>query len=150
MRIRFPDGREIGAVNPATANLLHLMELKQQTREFSEDGKGLGMRALSAMKRRALDHQLATEAEESAAREAGRKLQEIEPPDDAELWTAVVLFLSRRAAGDRVGFLDAADVVVSEIEVIPEPGDQGPGEADPTTPGSGGPATPDPGTGPGE
>jgi len=149
VRIGLPGGREIEAVNPATANLLHLMELKQQTKEWSEDGKGLGMRALSAMRRRSLDYQLAFEAEQKTAAEEGRDPVEPDPPDDADLFTAVVLYLSRRAAGDRVSFLEAADVRMSELVMIPDPGDEGPGEADPTTPGSDGPATPEPGPVPG-
>jgi hypothetical protein len=144
VRIRFPDGRELEAVNPATANLLHLMELKQQTKEWSEDGKGLGMRALSAMRRRSLDYQLVFEAEQKAAADEGRPMVEPDPPDDADVWTAVVLYLSRRAAGDRLSFLEAADVRMGELAMIPDPGDEGPGETDPTTPGSGGPATPEP------
>ena len=149
MRIQLPGGREIEGVNPSTANLLHLMELKQQTKEWSEDGKGLGMRALSAMRRRSLDYQVAFEAEAKAAAEEGRVPVEPDPPDDGDLFTAVVLFLSRRAAGERVSFLEAADVRMSDLVVIPAPGDEGPGEADPTTPGSDGPATPAPDPDPG-
>jgi hypothetical protein len=43
------DGREYAAVNHSNASLLHLMELKQQTRDFSDDGQGLGMAALEAI-----------------------------------------------------------------------------------------------------
>jgi hypothetical protein len=44
------DGREYAAVDHSNASLLHLMELKQQTRDFTEpNGKGLGMAALQAI-----------------------------------------------------------------------------------------------------
>lgn len=144
MRIRLPDGREIQAVNHRTAHLLHLMELKQQTREWTDDGKGLGMRALSVMQRCHLQYQIAVEEEQKAAEDSGRDPQPIDPPDDLEIWMVVVVFLSRRAAGDKVSFAEAADVGIDDVVAIPEPGDQGPGEVqDPPTPGSGGPVTPD-------
>jgi hypothetical protein len=57
------------------------MELKQQTRDFTEDGKGLGMAALQAIGA-------------SAAAQA-----EGEVPENADLWMAVMVFLTRRAAG---------------------------------------------------
>jgi len=141
MRIRFPGGREIEAIDPSAANLLHLMELKQQTRAFTDDGKGLGMHGLSAMRRRSADYRRAMEAEAAAAKEEGRDPVELDPPDDADLWMAVLLFLSRRAAGDRVTFLEAADVCVQDVVAIPDPGDEAPEKEDPMMPGGGGPAT---------
>jgi hypothetical protein len=123
------DGTEYQAVNYQTASLLHLMELKQQTRDFVPGG--LGMHALEAMHRAGREHQAAVERGE-----------DVGAPDDADLWMAVCLFLARRAAGERIGFLEAVDVRLGSIEVVMEPGDEA-DPADPQTPGSGGPATPE-------
>jgi hypothetical protein len=120
------DGREYPAVDHSNASLLHLMELKQQTRDFTEDGKGLGMAALQAV------------GASAAARADG------EVPENADLWMAVMVFLTRRAAGEKVTFLEAIDVPLGSIEFLPEPGDEpGQVEADPTTPGPDSPATPE-------
>jgi hypothetical protein len=120
------DGREYPTVTHENASLLHLFELKQQTRDFTEDGKGLGMAALEEIGRQA-----------TAAQAAG------ETPDDVDLWSAVVVFLSRRSAGDKVTFLEAIDIPVASLQSIPEPGDEAPSEVDPTTPGPDSPATPE-------
>jgi hypothetical protein len=57
---------------------------------------------------------------------------------------AVMVFLTRRAAGEKVTFLEAIDVPLGSIEVVTEPGDeQAPAEPDPTTPGPDSPATPE-------
>lgn len=134
------DGREYPAVNPATANLLHLMELRQQSREFTEDGKGLGMRALNEMKARGADYQ----RQRDAAKAAGESEDDVPPPEDMDLWMAVCLFLSRRAGGDRLTFPEAADVRMADIGVVPEAGDELAADApDPTQPGSAGPETPE-------
>ena len=133
-------GREYPAVNPGTANLLHLMELRAQTREWTEDGRGLGMRALEAMQRRGAAHQRIVESMQAQ----GRPVEDLEAPEDAELWMAVLLFLARRGAGEKVTFAQAADVPMGEIEGVLEPGDVKAGdEPDPQSPGSGGPATPE-------
>jgi hypothetical protein len=120
------DGREYPAVTHETASLLHLMELKQQTREFTEDGKGLGMAGLSRLA-----------GVTKAAQDAGAI------PEDADLWSAVVVFLSRRGAGEKVTFLDAIDIPLASLQMIPEPGDEPEEEPDPTTPGPDSPATPE-------
>jgi hypothetical protein len=120
------DGREYPAVDHSNASLLHLMELKQQTRDFTEDGKGLGMAALQAV------------GASAGARADG------EVPESADLWMAVMVFLTRRAAGEKVTFLEAIDVPLGSIEFLPEPGDEpGQVEADPTIPGPDSPATPE-------
>lgn len=94
-------GREYPTVDRSTAQLIHLMELRQQTRAWTEDGKGLGMQALD---------RLETEAKED---------------DDAKLLAfAVLLFLSRRAAGDKVTFEEAAAVAFDDVEIVKEPGDE--------------------------
>jgi hypothetical protein len=119
-------GREYPAVDHSNASLLHLMELKQQTRDFTEDGHGLGMAALQAIGASA-----ATQAEG-------------EVPENADLWMAVMVFLTRRAAGEKLTFLEAIDVPLGSIEFLPEPGDQaGQVEADPTSPGPDSPETPE-------
>lgn len=121
-------GRDYPAVNHATASLLHLMELKQQTKDFTDDGKGLGMSALEAIGRSA-----------AAQGEAGQT------PENADLWMAVMVFLTRRGAGEKVTFLEAIDVPLASIEVITEPGDEATaGEPDPTTPGPASPVTLEP------
>ena len=134
-------GREYEAVNYKTASVLHLMELRQQSREFTDDGKGLGLKALEQMQRRGAAHQREIER----AQAEGLDVAEVESPDDADLWLAVCLFLCRREAGEKLRFLEAVDVPMGDIEVVPEPGDETPGqEPDPQQPGSGGPATPAP------
>jgi hypothetical protein len=55
-----------------------------------------------------------------------------------------VVFLSRRAAGEEVSFLDAIDIPVASLAMIPEPGDEPEEESDPTKPGPDSPATPEP------
>jgi hypothetical protein len=120
------DGREYPAVDHSNASLLHLMELKQQTRDFTEDGKGLGMAALQAV------------GASAGARADG------EVPESADLWMSVMVFLTRRAAGEKVTFLEAIDVPLGSIEFLPEPGDEpGQVEADPTIPGPDSPETPE-------
>lgn len=124
LRIR---GIDYPLVTHQTAELLHLMELKVQSRPFSEDGKGWGMDALQAI------------ADGSAA-----AAKNGEPAADAYMtYLAVITYLTRRGAGEDLKFADALRVPVSEIEPIIEPEDEAPaGEAvDPTTPGDG-PATP--------
>jgi hypothetical protein len=56
---------------------------------------------------------------------------------------AVMVFLTRRAAGEKVTFLEAIDVPLGSIEVVTEPGDESVAEPDPTTPGPDSPATPE-------
>jgi hypothetical protein len=120
-------GREYPAVDHSSASLLHLMQLKQQTRDFTEDGKGLGMHALQAIG-----------ASAAAAQAEG------EVPENADLWMAVMVFLTRRAAGENVTFLEAIDVPLESIQVVSEPGDEASAvEADPTTPGPDSPETPE-------
>jgi hypothetical protein len=119
------DGREYAAVDHSNASLLHLMELKQQTRDFTENGHGLGMAALQAIG-----------ASAAVAQAEG------EVPENADLWMAVMVFLTRRSAGEKVTFLEAIDVPLGSIEVVTEPGDEAaPAEPDPTTPGPDSPAT---------
>jgi hypothetical protein len=121
------DGREYAAVDHSNASLLHLMELKQQTRDFTDDGNGLGMAALQAI------------GQSAAAAQA-----EGEVPANADLWMAVMVFLTRRAAQEKVTFLEAIDVPLGSIQVVAEPGDeQAPAEVDPTTPGPDSPETPE-------
>lgn len=120
------DGREYAAVSHDNASLLHLMELKQQTRDFTDDGLGLGMHALQAI------------GQSAASAQA-----EGEVPVNADLWMAVMVFLTRRASGEKVTFLEAIDVPLGSIEVVPEPGDEARAEPDPTTPGPDSPVTPE-------
>lgn len=122
------DGREYDAVNHENASLLHLMELKQQTRDFTDDGLGLGMHALQAI------------GQSAAAAQA-----EGEVPVNADLWMAVMVFLTRRASGEKLSFLEAIDVPLGSIAVVTEPSDEPEPavEADPTSPGPDSPETPE-------
>lgn len=106
MRISIGD-REWPAVSPLKAELLHLMELRQQTQDFHPGG--LGMKALQAL-----------HAEVMEARQAG------EEPDEYTgfVFLAVMLFLSRRAAGEQLTFREAIRVPAAEIRVVPDEGDE--------------------------
>ena len=131
MKLRI-QGKEYPLITPDSAHLLHLMELKAQSRDVSPDGKGLGMSALQKMKDEAGDAARAGEAD----------------ADVGILWLGILAFLTRRAAGEVVTFREAIDIPLSAIEAVPEDGDEqqdatGEGEADPTTPAPAGPATPD-------
>lgn len=135
------DGREYQAVDHNTAQLLHLMELQQQGREYVEGG--LGMSALSRMEREGRTYNRAMKAYQEA-RERGEEAEEPLVPDAALTMMAVTVFLTRRGAGDAVSFADALRVGMSTVVQVPEPTDAtapGGDEPDPTTPGSGGPAT---------
>jgi hypothetical protein len=122
-------GREYPAVDHSNASLLHLMDLKTQTAKLGlgPGGKGLGMAALQSIGVSAVASQAAGEV-----------------PDDADVWMAVMVFLTRRAAGEDISFVDAIDVPLGSIEVVPEPADETPAEVDPTKPGPDSPETPEP------
>lgn len=123
-------GAEYPLVTPQGADLLDLMELKQQSKPFSDDGKGWGMNALL---------RLGQDSTESAKRGDTDF-------DSYVLWMGVLVFLSRRKAGDQVTLRDALRVPLDEVESVPEAGDEVPdeeGEADPTIPGPVSPATPE-------
>jgi hypothetical protein len=112
------NGREYPFVNHQTAQVLHLMELRQQTRAWTEDGKGLGQKALQRL------HDQAVRAGDAA------------DVDDAMLAFAAFLFLTRRAAGDKVSFEDAAAVAFADVQVVKESGDEPADEPQgPTAPG---------------
>jgi hypothetical protein len=121
------DGREYPAVTHANASLLHLMELKQQTRD-------------SHPRRPGPRHGRAR-----GDRPGGRGgTGERRDAPNADVWFAVLVFLSRRAAGEKLSFVEAIDVPFGAIEVVTEPGDEAQvAEADPTTPGPDSPATPE-------
>lgn len=100
-------GREIQAVSLQGAQLIHLMELKVQTREWSEDGKGY----------------------------SAKDLERLDGDEHPELYMAVMLFLSRRATGEKVTFNQAASVAMADVQVVKEPGDEPAPVADvPTVP----------------
>lgn len=162
MRIRI-DGREYPVIDHRSgAKLLHLVELREHTRALLEQPLGMGRLDELARAARILGRNL--RAAEQAYAEAfadgvrGPDLEQLadvvrrlkaEQADDGLLGLAIVVFLSRRGAGDRVTFSQATTVDVSAIEWIPEPSDASvvppdDGDDDPF-----GPATPDP-TAPGE
>ena len=132
MRLRI-QGREYDVIDPRSCRVLHLMELRQQTRGLVEGG--LGLRELGPMARR----MQAAHEEQAAARAQGVQVDDDAldvDPDEVLIWLAVLVFLARRAAGERVSFADAADISPDEIEMVSEPGD----EEDPQVPTSAGDA----------
>ena len=138
MKIRI-DGVDYDAVDHRSANMLHLMELQQQSRRLVEGG--LGMSRLERIMRSSVEYRRARKAWLDADADPDA---EPEAPDDGILAIAILIFLSRRAGGDKVTFEDANDY--RSIEFVEEPGDQGEGEgeaeADPTSPGPASPETP--------
>lgn len=142
MKLRIQD-REYPLITPDSAHLLHLMELKAQSVRYSPDGKGLGMSALQKMRSEAAERARRVQA----ARDAGEDVPDAEEDADAGLmWLGVLAFLTRRAAGEDLTFVDAIDIPLSSIEAVPEEGDDTEGdggEPDPTTPAPAGQATPD-------
>lgn len=158
MKLRI-DGREYPVVSHRGANLLHLLELREHTRAlFAEP---LGMARLDELERvsRGIREQVVRvkvareraveEGDELAVAAADEELHKLEAAqiDDGLLGMAIIIFLSRRKAGDRVTFAQAVDVDVAEdVEWIPEPDDAMPV---PPAPGDGVPvdgvtAAPDP------
>ncbi len=135
MRIKI-EGRDYDVVSHRGANLLHLLELREHTRAlFAEP---LGMARLDELERvsRGIREQvLRVKAGREDAVERGDgdavaaadvELRRLEAAqiDDGLLGMAIVIFLSRRKAGDRVTFAQAVDVdVAQDVEWIEEPGD---------------------------
>lgn len=135
MKIRIGE-REYPVVDHRGAKLLHLVELREHTRRLLEEP--LGMARLDEMSRasRALARDLAAaERDHAAARDDGagpEQLEELaqrvrrlkgEQADDGLLGMAIIVFLSRRAAGERVTFAQATDVDVESLQWVEEPGD---------------------------
>jgi len=113
------DGREYDPVRPETAELLHLMELKQQSKSIVSGGIGLKM--LQDIQRRAD----AAKAKAKAARKAGEPVDDDEgqDPDEGIIFTAVAVFLSRRAAGEKITFGEACRVKLQGIDFLREDDD---------------------------
>lgn len=140
------DGREYPAVGHKGARLLHLIELREQTRKLLAEP--LGMARLDRLAKTSQSAREELDAAKALGDPDAVAAAEERVAADAELWTAVVIFLSRRGAGERVTFAEAVDVDLATVEFILEDGDRdgdepaGPSEApDPTPPGSGGPET---------
>lgn len=168
-RIRI-DGREYDAVDArGGARLLHLVELREHTRTLLEEPLGMGRldemaREATRLARevKAAQHDYDVAAADGAGPEQLEDLaQRIRraksaQADDGLLGLAIIVFLTRRKAGDRVTFAQACDVDVDRIEWVPEAGDAtpvppsgdgpaadpfGPDRADPQTPARGSRAT---------
>jgi hypothetical protein len=96
------EGRMYRAVAPHTAPALAAWELRRQS--------GMGMRTLTDLGARI---QAAGEAQERGER-----------PDitDAEvhLWMAVLVFLARRSAGERITFAQAKAVPITDVHLAHE------------------------------
>lgn len=95
------DGKEYKAVNQNGASLLHLLELQVQTRELYPPN-GIGTRRMAELERAVRQH----ERERALALSVG---DEPLPPDDAMLFMAITVFLTRRSVGERLSFTDAID-----------------------------------------
>lgn len=109
-------GREYDLVNPQTATLLHLMELRQQTRGLVDGG--IGARRLGQMAARM-----------DAAHQAQERGEAPDVDDDeALLWLGILVFLARRAAGEKITFTDAVDIPGDAVDLVAEPGDEVPVE----------------------
>jgi hypothetical protein len=144
VKIRIGD-REYPVIGHRNANLLHLIELREHTRglfeqplgmarldEIERTAKVLRGRIAAAQQRRAAALEAGDDAAVAAADEQLERLR-IEQVDDGLLGMAIVMFLSRRKAGDRVTFAQAVDVdIAADVEWISEPDD-----ALPVTPDAG-------------
>lgn len=131
------DGREYRVVDHrGGAKLLHLVELREHTRKLLEDPLGMGRLDEMARRARELAHEVrAAERDHAAAAADGagpEQLEELarrvrrarsEQADDGLLGLAIIVFLSRRAAGERVTFAEATTVDVDRVEFIPDDGD---------------------------
>lgn len=143
MRIRI-EGREYPVIGHRSANLLHLIELREHTRAlFAEP---LGMARLDELERvskrirgqvvtvKAAREDAVERGDDAAVAAADDELRRLdaEQADDGLLGMAIVIFLSRRKAGDRVTFAQAVDVdVASDVEWIDDPADATPVLPDP-------------------
>ena len=171
MKIRI-EGREYPVVDHRSgAKLLHLVELREHTRTLLEEPLGMGrLDELARQARELVAGIKAAERDYAAARDDGAGPVQLEElagrvralkgaqADDGLLGLAIVVFLSRRAAGDRVTFAQATTVDVGQIDYVEEPGDAqvvapdegeqgdpfGPEAPDPTVPvGAPAPASPE-------
>ncbi len=96
-------GIEYEAVTVETAQLLHLMELQQQSRTLFPPN-GLNMKWIREMH---------TRAQQSGDND--------EDEDDALVGLAILVFLSRRANGDRVTFAEACCITAPDVTVVDDP-----------------------------
>lgn len=132
-------GVEYEPVSFESASPLLLMELQSQSRRLVEGG--LGMSRLSLMERDSTAYRRARQAWQDAGADPD---QEPPPPDDSPIAIAVLMFLSRRAVGEKVTFEEAASTPMSEFEAIPDASDVDDAEAeDPQQPVPDIRATPD-------
>jgi hypothetical protein len=142
MRIRIGE-REYPVIGHRSANLLHLLELREHTRGLFAEPLGMARldeieRAAKVLRRKvAAAHQqraaavnnvdgveVVRDAEALAAADDLLARLHVQQVDDGLLGMAIVIFLSRRKAGDRVTFAQAVDVdVAADVEWIPDPDD---------------------------
>jgi hypothetical protein len=137
------NGRDYPVIGHRSANLLHLIELREHTRglfseplgmarldEIERTAKALRARIAAAQEQREAavtqvdGVEVVVDAEAVAAADELLERLDIEQVDDGLLGMAILLFLSRRKAGDRVTFAQAIDLdVAHDVEWIHEPGD---------------------------
>jgi hypothetical protein len=138
------EGREYPVVGHRSANLLHLIELREHTRALFAEPLGMArLDDLERVSKRIRAGVVAVKAAREDAVERGDDLAvaaadddlrrlEAEQADDGLLGMAIVIFLSRRKAGDRVTFAQAVDVdIAHDVDWIPEPDDEQPVAPDP-------------------
>lgn len=136
-------GRDYAVIGHRAANLLHLLELREHTRglfaeplgmarldEIERTAKVLRSRIAAAKLQRAaavdvVDNvEVVRDPEALAAADDLLERLHVEQVDDGLLGMAIVIFLSRRKAGDRVTFAQAVDVdIAQDVEWIPDPDD---------------------------
>jgi hypothetical protein len=140
-------GTEYPATDFRSAAILPLIELQQQAKRVDPESGipliegGLGMSALARMERDLAGYRGARQA----WIDGGEVGDEPDLPDAAMILWGTAIFLTLRAAGERITLREALSIPQGDIEQVFEDADQqgDPGEApDPTTPGDG-PVTPD-------
>lgn len=113
MKIRIGDT----VYDPKSVDDLSLLDLLTLERESGELGRALSMSVLSGMQR-------SLEAAQRDAKSPEEKIQVGNDHPDSPWLLAVVIWASRRAAGERVTFGDAISFPLSSLEYIAEVGDQ--------------------------
>lgn len=133
-------GKRYDMCDENTCNMLHMMELQQQARDILPGGSG--MNALRKLRQEGIEYRRKL-IRYNAEQAAGQNPEEPDIPDGMLAMTAVIVFLSRRAAGDNVTFREAANLPFGEVKYIREDGDQDPlrddgdDAEDPPVPGDG-------------
>ena len=153
MKLRIGE-REYQVVTPKSggrlnggANMRSLLDLRRQSTEVF--GFEIGMLKLDELEATARQRKAERRAAERAGDKDAVRRIDAQIADDGMVNIGILVFLSRRAAGDRCSLEDAVDVDLQDLEWIREPGDpddeqdddEDAGPPDPTLPAPGSPAT---------